>query len=351
MPRRPEPSAGPATRPATGAAAGLTVETVTTAAQLDRLREGWERVHAADSHAHPFNSWVWVRAWVATGVRGWRVLCVRSADGEPAAFMLLHGAPPRWPTRTPRTLWLGAGLFADYNGPVCDPTMEGPAMAALGEAVDALPWRELQAREVRDPRVDAWVQRLAAGAARIETLPPTPCAAVELPDAWERYLARLGRRSRERLRRVIRRAKGTGDVRWSSQGYRPTDTAALVQLWARRWNLADKTYIQWMKSVIESCLAAGAAEIGALSVDRRVAAAIAVLHDPVRQSAAYLISGFDPGAARLSPGSVLLGTAIERAIGAGYRWFDFLRGDEAYKQALGGAVAWSRNYRLWRPRN
>ena len=48
-------------------------------------------------------------------------------------------------------------------------------------------------------------------------------------------------------------------------------------------------------------------------------------------------SGHDAGEhGNLSPGIVLLGRLIEYAIEKGYREFDFLRGNEAYKYDMGG---------------
>jgi CelD/BcsL family acetyltransferase involved in cellulose biosynthesis len=47
-------------------------------------------------------------------------------------------------------------------------------------------------------------------------------------------------------------------------------------------------------------------------------------------------SAYDRRSARLSPGLVLLLHLIERSIGEGHRYFDFLRGDERYKFDLGG---------------
>jgi CelD/BcsL family acetyltransferase involved in cellulose biosynthesis len=44
---------------------------------------------------------------------------------------------------------------------------------------------------------------------------------------------------------------------------------------------------------------------------------------------------FDPARARLAPGIVLLAHVIMDAIGRGVTVFDFLRGEEAYKQDFG----------------
>lgn len=46
----------------------------------------------------------------------------------------------------------------------------------------------------------------------------------------------------------------------------------------------------------------------------------------------YVLSGFDERAKTLSPGTMNLDRSICWAIGQGYRYFDFLRGDEGYKR-------------------
>jgi CelD/BcsL family acetyltransferase involved in cellulose biosynthesis len=47
------------------------------------------------------------------------------------------------------------------------------------------------------------------------------------------------------------------------------------------------------------------------------------------------IGGFDPQFSSLSPGSLLIGHAIEQAEAEGAAHFDFLRGAEAYKYRWG----------------
>ena len=67
--------------------------------------------------------------------------------------------------------------------------------------------------------------------------------------------------------------------------------------------------------------------------DRRIAAG-----DPSRDAPTpglYYNAGVDPDARDLSPGVVLIARYIERALAAGKRRFDFLRGDEPYKYEWG----------------
>jgi CelD/BcsL family acetyltransferase involved in cellulose biosynthesis len=49
----------------------------------------------------------------------------------------------------------------------------------------------------------------------------------------------------------------------------------------------------------------------------------------------YYLGGFDPEAAKVSPGTLVVAHAIEEAIREGACEFDFLRGQEPYKYKWG----------------
>lgn len=49
----------------------------------------------------------------------------------------------------------------------------------------------------------------------------------------------------------------------------------------------------------------------------------------------YYIGGFDPDAARFSPGSLIIWLALQYAEQDGCRFFNFLRGAEPYKYRWG----------------
>jgi CelD/BcsL family acetyltransferase involved in cellulose biosynthesis len=66
------------------------------------------------------------------------------------------------------------------------------------------------------------------------------------------------------------------------------------------------------------------------------ASPVAAYYGFTAKGAAYAyLSGFDPGRAELSPGTQIVGHAIEEAVREGVREFHFLRGGEAYKYAWG----------------
>jgi CelD/BcsL family acetyltransferase involved in cellulose biosynthesis len=63
-----------------------------------------------------------------------------------------------------------------------------------------------------------------------------------------------------------------------------------------------------------------------------VAALYGFLH---RRRFYYYLGGYDPRFSLLSPGTLLIGHALEQAIAEGAQEFDFLRGQEAYKYLWG----------------
>jgi CelD/BcsL family acetyltransferase involved in cellulose biosynthesis len=85
--------------------------------------------------------------------------------------------------------------------------------------------------------------------------------------------------------------------------------------------------------------AAGIARAYALSVEGRVVGAYyGFLH---RERAYAYLGGFDPDFSFESPGTVLVGHAIEEAAREGAREFHFLRGGEAYKYEWGAVDRWN----------
>jgi CelD/BcsL family acetyltransferase involved in cellulose biosynthesis len=61
-------------------------------------------------------------------------------------------------------------------------------------------------------------------------------------------------------------------------------------------------------------------------------------------------SAYEPEAARLSPGFVLVAQLVQRSIEDGLHWFDFLRGPERYKYQLGAQALPLNNVRIQKQR-
>ncbi len=163
------------------------------------------------------------------------------------------------------------------------------------------------------------------------------CPRMQLPTTWDAYLATLSPTRRQTVRRKERGlARGRQvtitdysderfdegwshllrlhEERWSSDGggaFRDHAAAGLQRAFARR--MAEQERL-WLVT---------------LDVDGAPAAAWYgfTLGDTVY----FYQSGRDPRWDGESVGAVLMGSMIRRAIERGFKWFDFLRGEDTYK--------------------
>ena len=103
-----------------------------------------------------------------------------------------------------------------------------------------------------------------------------------------------------------------------------------------------------LREALPELLEAGMLRLQALWVGAEVAAVILALLAPGRIF--FYLSGFDEAQAFFSPGTLLLGAMLERAIEEGRTEAHFLRGRERYKYAWGGVDRFNAFGRLSRLR-
>lgn len=166
---------------------------------------------------------------------------------------------------------------------------------------------------------------------------------IPLPESFEAYLERLGKKERHELRRKLRRAEESEP----RLAYRVTGTAeelsrdfpSFLELHRRshpeKRRFMDDRMAAFFREVAEGFLSAGLLRLAFLrGAEGDLASAFQIEHDGILL---LYNSGFDPAAGgRVSPGMVLLARCIEDGIRTGFREYDFLRGRERYKYDLGG---------------
>ena len=165
---------------------------------------------------------------------------------------------------------------------------------------------------------------------------------LELPGDWETYLMGLRKKDRHELRRKVRKLEGRDDVKWRLVPARDGEAMARGMqtfLDLHRMSGADKA--DFMDDHMASFflkMASELAETGWLDL-----AILEVANEP---ASAYLSfsygnrlylynSGYSQQFAAYSAGVALLAYRIHKAILQGFRYFDFLRGDEPYKYDFG----------------
>ncbi len=167
------------------------------------------------------------------------------------------------------------------------------------------------------------------------------CPIVRLPDAFEEYLASLDKKNRHELRRKLRRA--AGQVDWYIVGPEhdlDAEMARFLELMAasspdKAVFLQDSQNRDFFTIMVPEMAKKGWLQLAFLTV--RGQAVAAYLNFDYANRILVYNSGLNPDDhGHLSPGIILLARLIEHAIAQHRSEFDFLRGDESYKYAMGG---------------
>jgi CelD/BcsL family acetyltransferase involved in cellulose biosynthesis len=349
---------------------------------FDSLRpEVWDALAAANPWATPFSRWAFHRAWwdaysgsahdqtlvvvdPATGDRPVAIVplmhrhAVEPTDAANAAHMR-HGSAPELTPVEPhaKVVFFGASYHADYATLLSAPADLPSVAEAVVEHLAAsssprngeIPWDVIDLRRLRcgDPAADelaaAFGRREMADGWTLNLEREDVCPVLTLPDVpdFDAYLATLGKKARHEIRRKVRRAESRGEVRLDDSPDPLRDLDAFIELHQKRWG-ADGLFRptpggaasrRFFARLLELMGPDGTACLTFLTVaGRRIASGV---HLETPDGYLYFNAGVDPDARDLSPGVLMVARYIERAIAAGKRRLDFLRGDVGYKYEWG----------------
>jgi CelD/BcsL family acetyltransferase involved in cellulose biosynthesis len=325
---------------------------ITTPAGFATERAAWERLYRADPVRQVFMSWAWLDAYLTTVAPGWTIAVLREGDELIAALPLQVRSVPSRVFPVARELAFLGDPVADYGGMLCRAGREADAVRAFGVAIRRLGWDRALICDLADPRLDPLLAVLRGQGSTLAQTGETRCLRTTLPASWDDYKKSLGRTTRGKTDRALRRLQdGLPDFRISS----PTDAdvdahvEAMVRINHARWggNLrsARARFGRLFRAAYDrDCLRLHIAWDG-----ERGIAGVASFTDPVSATYNLYQLAYDDEYAKFSPGKAVLGYAIRDAIERGYRVFDFLRGDEEYKASYASEVVITRHFLLERP--
>ncbi|HXO86955.1 MAG TPA: GNAT family N-acetyltransferase [Gemmatimonadales bacterium] len=306
---------------------------------LMSLRKGLALGPAAwDRIASPFMSWGWHRAWAesapAAELEACRVLV------SPHAVLPLRLGRVRY-----RRAWVRALTWA-IGDTGCPDELDVPASAdtdwdSLAAALDALPWQVVILSNLAEtaPNANRLVAALRHRGHAVRHNPLWTCPLLDLPSSWQTYLATLSANRRQILRR-----KERGLFRDHAARLVDYDTDRLDEGWRhllrlheQRWDgpggggaFRDPRATRLQREFAGEMAKRKQLWLTTLDLDGQPAAA---WYGFTSGDTVYFYQGGrDPRWERESVGLVLMGMMIRRAIERGYRFFDFLRGDDPYKQ-------------------
>lgn len=334
------------------------------------LQQEWQALQAHCPDATPYQTWEWNEAWwrhFGSRKRLRLLLFKTVAPGNPEAAEnaggpgshrrsvgdrrpgeKLVGIAPlyaSWHLGMPlrRLAWLGTGP-ADYLGPVALPEYANEVSAALLKYID----RDLRGWDIADLQQlrplsplmkfapTPWPHRDPEAQA---ALPMEPCPYLALPDTWDEYAKRLGKKMRSNIGYYERLIEKTyPDTRHVLADASSLDAGmtALFDLHQRRWNarwlpgvLGNKRVQTFHRDVAARFLENGWLRLHLLYAEGSIRSVLYCFAYGGRT--AYYLGGFAPELSKFSLGTVLTAKAIRHAIGEGHSEFDFLRGQEPYK--------------------
>jgi CelD/BcsL family acetyltransferase involved in cellulose biosynthesis len=316
-------------------------EPVSELAALEALRPEWEQLWARVPNATPFQSPAWLLPWWRHVGEG-RLACVAvwSADSELVGFAALYvydngatGLRHLFPLGIATTDVLDVLVLPGW-----EPEVLRAMCAQLAESAAAFDLLEFP--------------QLRRGSVLLEARPPAdwqrsigsdePHPVLDLRDEGT-----MPKRMRDNLRHARSRADGAGHWRCETAAEARQVGEfldALARLHAQRWSergesgVLNERVLAAHRETAPRLLEAGLLRLHALRLDEEIVAAlycVADRGDVGDRRCYYYIGGFDPAHAAISPGTLLVGHAIEQARAEGAVAFDFLRGQEPYKYRWG----------------
>jgi CelD/BcsL family acetyltransferase involved in cellulose biosynthesis len=334
----------------------LLANLITTTEALAALEAEWSALWARCPAATPFQTPEWLLGWwrhfgVQPGWRLWTIALRDTATGRLIGLAPLFVHPG--PDGTTRQLSpVGIGI-TDYLDALLEPAWSGPgAERLLAEiAAGAAEWDicDLEQLPPESPLLGARVPPGVSG----EILDGKPCPVLALPGSVAAFEAGLAGWLRRNLRRGRRRLAEAGDFAFERATAATLDEHldALFRLHGERFRAAEHQGAfggpeirAYHREVARGLLARDLLRMYGMRLDGRL---VGVWYGLAANGRVYAFqSGFDDALARSSPGTLIVGHAIEEAIREGDREFDFLRGAEAYKYDWGAADRPTRWLRL-----
>lgn len=316
---------------------------------------GWRGLLGEDPNRHVFATPEWHRVWWEEFGAGKELLVLTMQRGQDlAAIVPLY----RKEEEGREVLRFVGGIdLTDYLGPICSATDREDVAEALLCWLDETeePWDELDAHNMPVPFrfAEFLVERADRFGFEFSLDQEETAAVLLLPKEWDEYLSGLGSKDRHELRRKRRRlGRDHPDARFrtSTEETLETDLKIFVEMHrgaeGHKGHFMNPEVATFFDRLAHAFMPLGWLRLDFLEVAGRE---IAATFGFELEGAFYLYnSAYEPDAARLSPGLVLVSELVKGSIERGMDSFDFLRGPERYKYQLGSQAVPLHNVRLVR---
>jgi hypothetical protein len=335
----------------------MKIELLTEFNELETISKEWDLLAGSDSRDGFFRTATWVIPWlkyISTTAEPF-VVTVRDSDNTliglaPMCLISFKDLGFKLKTLTFAGREVVSGDFLDFIAlPAHSPIVIQAVLDFIWEKRDS--WDMLQLGElITDGDIhsaaEAWggENKLLLRQQELRI-----CPYIELPSTFDDYLVTLSKSFRAHIRRRNRDIllKNNCSVQPCESATEIKDgLSTLTKLHVARWrkvnqpgNLTKLGFQEFLNEICTKLPTECKCKLYILRHNEETVGALLAFH--FRNSALYYQAGWDPDSSisRFSPGVVLMAYAIEDAISQHLQYFEFLRGDETYKQK------WTQKYR------
>ncbi len=336
------------------------------------IRSDWEYIYNADPQAQFFISWIWILAKLKKHSEykiPWFILAVKlSSDASDYVgfFPLIIELNEHNPGDFYNQLSLVGVTDADHPGLICLPEYEEETVFALAQYIQQQEtWSifELKHIQTTNTRINLFLKSFAQENFHIQQLDQhqfkNPLDNIDnhiipylvLPDNWNDYLQQvLSSNTRQKIRRFLRKIEDSNEFRITEVNADNLDRhiEILIQLWQANWEGRKsaeqcQAIVRAMRFELYHCFENNCLSLLVLWKEDKPLGAIANLIDFSKKSILFFVGGRDESFKDLPPGFVLHAYAIQSAIKNGFKIYDFLVGNEAYKYSFGAKERYLQN--------
>ncbi len=290
--------------------------------KLSELKSAWNELFDSMPNAAPFVSYEWFSALAA---------CILETDPELLVYCengAIKGIIPASISGKTITM-IGDERVTDLIDMICVPNYEATITAGLAEyikeggfSIDLFPFEQ----------DSCLVTGLNKHLPRLSIVKQDQCPLLDLPETWEDYLANLDGKSRHELKRKLKRVNGA-----VIEDVKPTEVERFLEFMAmshgKKRAFLTSEIVRFFKSLVDGFHSRGWLRMRAAVFNGQTIGML--LGFRFRQRAYLYNIGFNPAFRMLSPGIITIGLDINSAIDDGFKYYDFLRGEEDYKYRLG----------------
>lgn len=312
---------------------------------FEQVRQQWQELLGRSAVNNLYITPTWQELWWSAFQNG-RSLAgfyLTDASGQVTALASLSRCGDNFS-------FVGNSDTFDYNDFIIAPGTEPAFFPALLDAIDSggRPQLDLFSVAEDSPTLAMLPDLARARGYSVDIAEEDVAPRLYLPSTWDEYLAGLSKKDRHELRRKLRRLEGHDNWHWFCVS-EPEDAKARTETFLHLMRGSDPAKAEFLTPDREDFfrqLIAATAEQGWLRLffmemdDKPVAASLCLDYDDVRM---LYNSGHDPEYRYYSVGLLLHSLCLRDSLELGYRYFDFLRGNEPYKYRLGGS-----DHRLYR---